>query len=581
MNSYDNYYQSPQAKNCGFIRWEHDDSMVKDNEILRIRDELERNPKGMTIEDVSQKLSMNRGTAAKYLNLLVVSGQAEMRALGPAKLFSISQRVPLSQMLSVWMDLILILDADLFIQQVNDALLTCFQLERDQLMGVQLTHSPLARYFNEAHLETLKAAIDGEEKIFEEEMEIHGKRHTFRIKVLPLVFDQGGKGIGAIFIDITGIKAYQHDLEGKVKERTELLHETNVELERRIRECKKIEKALIESEEKYRALVENITEVIFTINDHGVITYISPAISPISGFSPEELLGRPIADYVLSEDLVSFTKGLDKSKSGDTSLFEFRLVTKDRALRWVHASGKPVEHPGLPAGYQGMITDIHEQKRAEDTLRRANKQIVLLNSITRHDILNGITKLLAYLDIAKRQTKDARLLELLVKEKEITNTIQRQITFTRDYQNIGIRPPQWKDIGSSIRAAAEEVNLGKITLSVNTGKIGIFADDLIEKVFYNLMENSVQHGEKVTAITFSFKKKGKSLMLICEDDGKGIAKEEKELIFEHSRGGRINYGLFFSREVLAITGLTIKETGAAGSGARFEITVPEEMYRGA
>jgi PAS domain S-box-containing protein len=555
--------------------------MVKDNEILRIRDELERNPKGMTIEDVSQKLSMNRGTAAKYLNLLVVSGQAEMRTLGPAKLFSISQRVPLSQMLSVWTDLILILDADLFIQQVNDALLSYFQLDRNQLMGVQLTHSPLAQYFTEEHLETLKSALEGEEKIFEEEIEIHGKIHSFRIKVLPLVFDQGGKGIGTILIDITGIKAYQNDLESKVKERTDLLNETNVELERRIREYKKIEKALVESEEKYRALVDNITEVIFTINDHGVITYISPAITPICGFLPDELLGRHIADFVLSEDLVSFTKGLDKSKSGNISPFEFRIVAKDGGLRWVHASGKPVEHAGAPDGYQGMITDIHEQKRAEDTLRRANKQIVLLNSITRHDILNGITKLLAYLDIAKRQTKDAKLLELLDKEKEITNTIQRQITFTRDYQNIGIRPPQWKDLGNSIKDAATEVDLGKITLSVTVDKTKIFADDLIEKVFCNLMENSVQHGGKVTAITFSSKKKGKVLVLTCEDNGIGIAKEEKELIFEHSRGGRINYGLFFSREVLSITGLTIKETGTAGSGARFEITVPEEMFRGA
>ena len=555
--------------------------MVKDNEILRIREELERNTRGMTIEDVSQKLSMNRGTAAKYLNLLVVSGQAEMRTLGPAKLFSISQRVPLSQMLSVWTDLILVLDADLFIQQVNDALLTYFQLERDQLMGVQLTHSPLAQYFNEGHLATLQGALDGDEKVFEEEMDIHGKLHTFRIKVIPLVFDQGGKGIGAIFIDITGIKSYQHDLEGKVKERTELLHETNVELERQIREYKKIEKALLESEEKYRALVDNITEVIFTINDHGVITYISPAITHISGFSVEELLGRRIADYVHSDDLVSFTKGLDKSKSGDVSPFEFRFITNGSGLRWVHASGKPVQHPGAPDGYQGMITDIHEQKRAEETLRNANKQIVLLNSITRHDILNGITKLLSYLDIAKRLTKDAKQLELLDKEKEITNTIQRQITFTRDYQNIGIRPPQWKDIGTCIRAAAADVNLGEITLSVTITDTEIFADDLIEKVFYNLMENAVQHGEKVKTITFLIKKRGKSTVLFCEDDGKGIAKEEKELIFEHSRGGRINYGLFFSREVLAITGLTIKETGTAGSGARFEITIPEEMIRGA
>jgi PAS domain S-box-containing protein len=466
MKTYDNYYQSPQAGNCGFIRWEYERSMVKDNEILRIREELERNPKGMTIEDVSQKLSMNRGTAAKYLNLLVVSGQAEMRTLGPAKLFSISQRVPLSQMLSVWTDLILILDADLFIQQVNDALLTYFQLEREQLMGVQLPHSPLAQYFTEQHIEIFKAALDGDEKIFEETIDIHGKVHIFRIKVLPLVFDQGGRGIGCILIDITGIKAYQHDLEGKVKERTERLLEANVELERQIREYKRIEKALTESEEKYRALVDNITEVIFTLNDHGIITYITPAILPMSGYSPEEMLGHQFEEFVHGDDLVSFTNGLEKSQEGSTLPFEFRLVAKGGGLHWVHASGKPVKHPDAPAGYQGMITDIHERKRAEDTLRRANKQIILLNSITRHDILNGITKLLAYFEIAKHHTKDEKQLELLDKEREVTNTIQRQITFTRDYQNIGIRPPQWKNIGTSIRAAAADVNLKKITLNV-------------------------------------------------------------------------------------------------------------------
>ena len=555
--------------------------MVKDDEFLRIREELERNPKGLTIEDVSQKLSMNRATAAKYLNILVISGQADMRSLGPAKLFSISQRVPLSQMLSVWTDLILILDADLFIQQVNDALLTYFQLEREQLMGVQIAHSPLAQYFTEQHMEIFKAALDGEEKVFEEMIEIHGKRHSFRIKVLPLVFDQGGKGIGCILIDITGIKAYQLDLEGKVQERTERLLEANVEMDRQMRELRRADKALIESEEKYRALVENINEVIFTLNDHGIITYITPAILPISGYSPPEMLGHQFEEFVHSDDLVIFTRGLEKSQSGSPQPFEFRLVTKDGALHWVHASGKPVVHPDAPAGYQGMITDIHERKRAEDTLRRANKQIVLLNSITRHDILNGITKLLAYLDIAKRHTKDAKLLEILDKENEITNTIQRQITFTRDYQNIGIRLPQWKEIGTSIRAAAADINFGTITLTITIENIEIFADDLIEKVFYNLMENSVQHGGTVTTITFSLIKQGKSSILICEDDGNGIPEEEKNLIFEHSRGGRINYGLFFSREVLAITGLMIRETGTEGNGARFEIVVPEDMIRGA
>ena len=231
------------------------------------------------------------------------------------------------------------------------------------------------------------------------------------------------------------------------------------------------------------------------------------------------------------------------------------------------------------SGYHGILMDIQERKRAEDALRRAAKQIILLNSITRHDILNGLTKLLGYVGVARAQTKNKKILEVFDRQQDVIKTIQQQISFTRDYQNIGLQPPRWTNVAESIRIAASGIELGKVTLKSDISGIEIFADDLIEKVFSNLITNAIEHGGHVTSIRFYSEKRKRTLVIVCEDDGVGIPSGKKELIFEHTRSGRISYGLFFSQEVLAITGLTIQETGTEGNGARFEILVPEGVYR--
>lgn len=107
----------------------------------------------------------------------------------------------------------------------------------------------------------------------------------------------------------------------------------------------------------------------------------------------------------------------------------------------------------------------------------------------------------------------------------------------------------------------------------------IFADPLVEKVWYNLVENAVKYGEKITTFRFYVSKEGADLLIVFEDDGIGISKDEKEKIFEFGYGQNTGMGLPLSREILAITDITIKETGEEDSGARFEILVPQGMHR--
>ncbi len=107
----------------------------------------------------------------------------------------------------------------------------------------------------------------------------------------------------------------------------------------------------------------------------------------------------------------------------------------------------------------------------------------------------------------------------------------------------------------------------------------MFADQLIVKVFYNLMDNAVRYGGKITTIWFSVEEAGNDIQIICEDDGDGIAAAEKDKIFERGFGKNTGLGLFLSREILSITGVIITETGKPGEGARFKIVVPKGIWR--
>jgi PAS domain S-box-containing protein len=553
--------------------------MVREEEIKRITDLLGQNPAGLTIEQVSRQLTINRTTAAKYLNFLIASGQIRKRNLGPAKIFTLAPLPPMSNFLNMWQDGIVVLNNDLAIQQINDPLLTILSLNRKDMIGKRIDKSPLAPYIDQTALDLLKLARDGDEQVHLASFTLNGREEKFRMKMIPIALDQGGRGLGLIFEQLPHMTETEGDTGQPVLREGKEGTPEHTELQRRIAEHRKVEKALVESEAKYRALVENISEVIFTLNDHDLITYVSPAIRNLTGYEPSDLMGKRFQDFIYPEDTVPFERSLDLARKGAAGPFEFRLMTQHSSVIWVQVSGKILaDRPGV-SGFHGVIADIHERKRVEDALRHATRQIILLNSITRHDILNGIMNLRLSLELIKNEPLSEKMLHYIEQQEKTIAQIQHQINFTRYYQNIGVRPPRWNDIGDRFSAAAATIPLGSVRIISEVKKTEVFSDDLIERVFANLIENTLEHGTKATTIHFFTQVQGKDLVLVYEDDGVGIPQEEKELVFEHTRRGRISYGLFFSREVLAITGLSMRETGEPGKGVRFEILVPEGLFR--
>lgn len=232
----------------------------------------------------------------------------------------------------------------------------------------------------------------------------------------------------------------------------------------------------------------------------------------------------------------------------------------------------------LTRANESLIAEIEERKQFEEAIQLANKKLNTLSSITRHDILNQITAIVMYLALAEEEIADPAALEHLKKIGQITQLIQKQIRFTRNYQFIGTRSPQWQVLSVTIDDAIKDLNLGAVRMEKQVGNLEIYADLLLEKVFYNLVENSLRHGVKVTTCRVAYQKEDNNLIVLYEDDGIGIPAGVKEKIFRREYYRNTGYGMFLAKEILNTTGITIRETGDPGNGARFEIWVPEGSF---
>jgi PAS domain S-box-containing protein len=229
--------------------------------------------------------------------------------------------------------------------------------------------------------------------------------------------------------------------------------------------------------------------------------------------------------------------------------------------------------------------DITDRVQAMEALAYANHKLGILTSITRHDIKNKLTGVLGYLDLLRGSLRDPQLIEFLDKAETSADAIRHQIDFTKDYESLGGTAPVWQEIAPILAEVRSHFDVGGIAFEEPAPGFAVFADPMFAKVLYNLCDNSLRHGVHVRHIRIRSEPYEAGCMLIYEDDGVGIPQDKKELIFERgfttSSGSTKSsgLGLFLVRDILAITGISIKETGTPGSGSRFEMAIPPGKWR--
>jgi PAS domain S-box-containing protein len=411
-----------------------------------------------------------------------------------------------------------------------------------------------------------------------------GRRVHVLFSTIPVTINTR-PAILTVTVETTKLKRVEEDLlrtNEDLNAAYEQLTATEEELRQNYDELRNKEEVLQKSEEKFRALVELSLDGIFIVDFLGRLLYANRAAGLIVDAPDyQDLIGKKnVMEFVDKGSMVSVLRDFSQVALGiDAYLVRYKLITQKNREVWVECIGKKIPYMDSTAMLVSM-RDITERRRAEEALQQANKKLNLLSGITRHDIKNQLTTMDGFIALLHKKIPDPSYNPHFSRITDASSQILKMIQFTKEYEMIGVNAPVWQDIRTLVDNAGRDIVAGKITLKNDLPEnTEIFADPLVARVFSNLADNAVRHGGKITTIRFSVEEQGWDQIIVCEDDGDGISAEIKELVFERGFGKNTGFGLALSREVLDITGITIRETGKAGKGARFEIAVPKIQYR--
>jgi PAS domain S-box-containing protein len=325
--------------------------------------------------------------------------------------------------------------------------------------------------------------------------------------------------------------------------------------------------------ERNRSLIENSHDIIYTFTLDGIITFVSPSWETVLGHPVEAVLGQSFTKFVHPEDVEHCQYLLSQMGRAGKSV-DYRVLHADKTWRWHHTNASLLTNKnGEIVGFEGSAKDVTTFKKHADELLSLNKKLKILSHITRHDVSNQLMVINGYADLAFDLADNQIQLEYLTNIQSAIKKVNRHLQFSKEYDEIGSGEPGFMRMSDIISESSKILSVEN-----NCKGLLIYADPMVKKVFYNLQDNTERHGEKATKITISCQKSEKGITIIWEDNGVGVPDEKKEKIFKPGFGTNTGMGLFLIREILAITDITIRETGRPGEGAKFEIFVPNRSY---
>ncbi|MCC7569203.1 MAG: PAS domain S-box protein, partial [Candidatus Methanofastidiosa archaeon] len=369
-----------------------------------------------------------------------------------------------------------------------------------------------------------------------------------------------------------------------------------VVVSRDISERKRAERALQESRQQLSDIIDNLPDATLAIDASGRIIFWNRAIEKMTGVPASEMLGKGGHAYTVPfygeareqlMDLLFYEREDIASRypylvwEGDSLVAEvFCSALNGGKGAWVIAKASPLrDASGALVGAIESIRDVSSQKRAEQELLKANKKLGILSDITRHDINNRLATLLGYAELSLDTATDWTVRDYLEKIYATARVMQEQIAFTRTYEGVGGMDPSWQDVGALLTSLSLPEGTAPPASCVG---VEVYADPMLRQVFATLLDNTLRHaGTASPRVTVTCTHTKDGLVIAWEDDGVGVPENEKGRIFKRGYGKNTGLGLFLAREILAITGIGIREEGPPGAGARFVITVPPGAYRDA
>ncbi|MCU1289865.1 MAG: signal transduction histidine kinase [Acidobacteria bacterium] len=367
-----------------------------------------------------------------------------------------------------------------------------------------------------------------------------------------------------------------------------------------ITERKLSEQSLLDSENKYRTLIEQASDGIHTYDFEGNFLDVNTRLCEMLGYTAEELLQMNVKDCVPPGDLETNPIRFNELIAGKSIIRERTLRRKDGTIFPVEISGRMIKQGVL----QGIIRDITERKLAEQILRRSNEELEFLvrqrteevekANVERVQVLHQLVT--AQEDERRRIARDLhdelgqqmtvlriemeRLKNMcgeneeLQKQVEVASRIARQLDSDVDFLAWQVRPTVLDDIGivAAINQYVQQWSEHfKISVDFQAKKFRTTRlKSEIETSFYRIMQealNNVSKHSKASSVNIFLKPRDKSAVLIIEDNGIGFEPEKEDIL-------RKSMGLTGMYERAALIGGTLEIESAKGSGTTIYVTVP-------
>ncbi|MBN1166681.1 MAG: PAS domain-containing protein [Methanospirillaceae archaeon] len=290
-------------------------------------------------------------------------------------------------------------------------------------------------------------------------------------------------------------------------------------------------------------------------------------------------------ELIHPDDRARVSEAIEKHRNKETDLVsaQWRIRCKDGSYRWILDNSRfvRVNKDNRDERLVGFYLDITDVRRVQDACRKTNKTLQLLSASMRHDCANYLTALGSYCELCHEfLPADALPADWVEKISDLLKKLMHLLSYSRNYETLGIAEPSFQRVTDILNSIPEKNLAGfEIITDESVRGLEIYADMMLSSVFTNFIDNAARHGETVSSMQIQWSCMGPDAILLIEDDGAGVPHEEKEKIFERSFGKNTGLGLFLAREILAVTGISLTETGEPGCGARFELYLPAGTWR--